>query len=321
MSIQLFQKIGPLYTDSQFKDIKDPCPVFDGEKWHIFGSGGSVIEEHWKILHATAPAMLGPWREESPVILNGLSGVHVAAPGVVYDGGLFHMFVQTDFLATGGTVEYLISNDGVNFYNQGTALHSISDSDEAGIYDPHPAIIGGQKYLVYAATPRIMKTEAFFRSWPDVCLARSQSGTWDGPWERMGKILDHSHIAWHHNQHDHPEYEWGIEGPQLIELPNGKVLLNATCFLPNGKFGTRQRAFFALADTVTGPYITLGPVIDQDLHEWESGENGHAAAILEGFTLYLFYQARSQQNQDHVHHNDWRYGIALFDLSLLIEGT
>ncbi len=48
----------------------------------------------------------------------------------------------------------------------------------------------------------------------------------------------------HHNPRDHEDYEWGIEGAQLVELPDGRVLLNATCFLPTGQRGSRQRVFF-----------------------------------------------------------------------------
>jgi hypothetical protein len=316
----LSKKTGPLYEQSQFKDTKDPCPVFDGTTWHIFGSGGNVREERWKILHAIAPLLEGPWIEGDPVVLEGLTGDHVAAPGVYFDQqqSCFHMFVQTDFLATNGTVEYLTSKDGKVFTRINTALISMPGTEEAGIYDPHPALIKGEKYLVYSGTPRVLKHDHFYISMPDIFLARSTSNSWDGPWKRCGKILDHHSIAEHHNQQDHPEYEWGIEGPQLIELPNGSILLNATCFLPSGKFGTRQRTFFALADTVKGPYRSLGPVIQENLHEWESGENGHAAGVLEGTQLHLFYQARSKSYED-AHANNWRYGIATFDISPLLQ--
>ncbi len=319
--VKLSKKIGPLYAASQFKDTKDPCPVYDGELWHIFGSGGNVREEKWKILHAIAPALEGPWVEDDPVTLIGLTGDHVAAPGVVYDGAThtFHMFIQTDFLATNGTVEYLTSSDGRTFTRVNTALTSIPDTEEAGIYDPHPAVIFEKKYLVYSGTPRVIQNESNFVSKPDIFLAQSKSNTWEGPWDRLGKILDHHAIAEHHNQQDHPEYEWGIEGPQLVELPNKRILLNATCFLPQSRFGTRQRTFFAISENVHGPYKTLGPVIVEDLASWESGENGHAACILDGKNLHLFYQARSGENSGDVHANDWRYGIATFDISPLLK--
>lgn len=315
MSIKPLAKYGPLFTDTQFKDTKDPCPVFDGTTWHIFGSGGSVRDEKWKILHATAPTLNGPWKEVEPAKLIGVEGDHVAAPGVVYDveDRLFHMIVQTDFLAVDGTIEYLTSSDGLTFHKVNTALTPIPDTEEAGLYDPHPAIVGGEKYVVYSGTPRVIHNGVRHVSKPNIFLAKSTSNKWSGPWQRMGKILDHADIAEHHNQVDHPSYEWGIEGPQLIELPSGKILLKATCFLPEGNFGSRQRVFFSIADRVTGPYRTLGPVLTDSLEEWESGENGHAAGFLRDGLLYIFYQARSNKVADDAAANNWRYGIATFD--------
>ena len=45
----------PLFQPKNTEDLKDPCPVFDGEIWHVFGSSGNVKQEKWSILHATAP--------------------------------------------------------------------------------------------------------------------------------------------------------------------------------------------------------------------------------------------------------------------------
>jgi hypothetical protein len=82
MSINPLWKVGPLYTQTQYKDTKDPCPVFDGKEWHIFGSGGSITTETGEILHATAPEISGPWTEQEACQLVGLAGDHVCAPGV-----------------------------------------------------------------------------------------------------------------------------------------------------------------------------------------------------------------------------------------------
>jgi hypothetical protein len=55
--------IGPLYAESRFKDVKDPCVIFDGARWHIYGSGGDVRSEIWMINHAVAPdASENNWR-------------------------------------------------------------------------------------------------------------------------------------------------------------------------------------------------------------------------------------------------------------------
>lgn len=305
-------RFGPILQPATFKDTKDPCPVFDGTKWHLYGSGGESGREVWSILHATADNLNGPWSEEKPVILDGVTGDHVAAPGVITDPDeqLFHMFVQKDFLAVGGTIEHLTSVDGHYFKRLDTPIKPLPNSREAGIYDPHPAQIGKDKYMVYAAADSIFFNGRYFVGRPEIYLAKSESGSWYGPWLRLGRILGHEGVAAHHNQPDDPDYEWGLEGPQLIELPNGKILLSAVCFLPGLSRGSRQRVFFAIADTVTGPYLSLGPILDSQDNDWESGENGHATGVIFDQELFLFYQGRSQSSF-------WRYGIAQVDLNVL----
>jgi hypothetical protein len=289
----------PLFQPQSVEDLKDPCPVFDGTQWHIFGSSGAVTTETWGILHATAPDLYGPWTEH-PVIDLRVKGSGVAAPGVIHESGVFHMFIQTEFMKSGGRCEHAVSNDGFNWVVLKPAIESIPDTGEDGIYDPHPAIIGGQRYLVYSGMPKFSRVPQ-----PDVYLARSQSDSWFGPWKRVGKILDHADVP-HHNGREHPDYEWGIEGAQLVELPDGRVLLNATCFLPEGQRGNRQRVFFAIANEVNGPYVTAGPVLDPG----ESGENGHSTVMINGQQLTLFYQSRVAET-NHL----WRYGLARCDLS------
>jgi hypothetical protein len=315
-----FKKIGPLFTSVHFKDAKDPCIVFDGTVWHLFGSGGSVKKEEWQILHATAPDIVGPWTEMPPAQLIGLSGPRVAAPGVVYDtvGKLFHMVIQEDFIGLGGGVEYLVSSDGNVFTKMNTLLAPMANSDEAGLYDPHFSLIGNKKYLIYSGIPALMTYDRPFTPQPDIYLAESSTALWTGPWKRQKKILSHDHIAWHHNRREHPDYEWGIEGPQLMELPDGSVLLNATCFIEEGKRGTRQRVFFAHAKVPDGPYESFGPVLSDRENEWESGENGHATVHIKDNILYLFYQARSSKNSDPAS-NNWQYGLALYKVEDIIN--
>jgi hypothetical protein len=264
-------------------------------------------------LHAIAPSLQGPWKEEKPAKL-AIQGDHVAAPGVIFDEQekMFHMFVQTEFLDLGGTVEHLISSDGKRFNNIGTVLESLPGTAEAGIYDPHPAIIHGEKYITYSGSNVFEHYEGYNIAKPDIFLAKSIGESWYGPWERLGKILSHNDVE-HHNQLDFEDYEWGLEGSQVIELPNGKVLMNAVCFLPEGIRGTRQRVFFAIADSVTGPYKSLGPILDPAIDAgWGDAENGHAAAIIHDGKLELFYQARAL-NQS------WKYGLASFDWKTLIN--
>jgi hypothetical protein len=292
--IHFFANVFPVLQPDGFDDVKDPCPVFDGALWHLFGSAGTVTTETWKIFHATAPSLDGPWLQQPPIDL-GLAGSGVAAPGVVFENGTFHMFIQTEFMRPGGTCEHLVSPDGFAWRHEGTALTSIPGTAEDGIYDPHPALIGGERYLVYAGMARFSSVPQ-----PDVYLARSRSGSWSGPWDRLGKILDHDEVP-HHNPRSHADYEWGIEGPQLVELPDGRILMNATCFLPEGRRGTRQRVFFAIADSVTGPYRTIGPVLSPA----GEGENGHSTVLVMGDEITLFYQSRVAGTN-----HRWRYGLA-----------
>jgi hypothetical protein len=301
MKIDFKTNVFPLFDPATLDDVKDPCPVFDGHIWHMFGSGGTVSTETWELFHATAKSLEGPWEEQKPVSLP-ISGSGVAAPGVIYEDGVFHMFVQTEFMKSGGRVEQAVSNDGFNWVVLPPAILSVPDTNENGIYDPHPASIGGEKYIVYSAMPKFSKVPQ-----PDVYLARSETGTWFGPWVRVGKILDHDELP-HHNKRDDPDYEWGIEGAQLVELPNGRILLNATCFLPSGPRGSRQRVFFAISDRVEGPYHSVGPVLDPS----QDGENGHSTVLIEGNQLILFYQSRVQTTN-----HRWRYGIATGDIALL----
>ncbi len=308
--------IGPLFDSSRHKDIKDPCICFDGERWHIFGSGGDVCTEEWELLHATAPAIDGPWTEEDPLTLVGFGGPHVAAPSVMYEDGLFHMAVQRDFMDVGGGIEYLTSSDARTFTWQETLI-APEGLHESGLYDPHYAEIRGERYLIYSGIPGSIPTDLPFTPKPDLYLARSMTGLWRGPYQRLGCVLDHDAIAWHHNRLGHPDYEWGIEGPQLLELPDGSVLLNATCFLEEGRRGTRQRVFFALAPSPDGPFVSLGPVLPAQASAWEDGENGHASVILHKDEVYLFYQARGKVHGDPTE-NVWRYGIAVYEASELI---
>ena len=270
---------------------KDPCPVeLDGE-WHLFGTGAHA-GYRYDILHATAANPAGPWRLEQPSRLPDITGTCVAAPGVIADGGRLHMFLQTEYNLFDGVVEHLVSDDrGATFVHHDTALVSVPGTEEAGIYDPHPAELHGRRYLVYSGFAAIGR--------PDLFLARSTSGRWDGPWQRLGCILRHEHVPGH-NQHDDPAYEWGLEGGQLIELPDGQILLNGVCFLGGAPAGGRQRVFFGLATKPTGPFHVTGPVL-HPAHD--VGEVGHAAAVVHDDTLVLFFQERT-------HHGPWHYALA-----------
>jgi hypothetical protein len=276
---------GALYEPTLYPDVKDPSPVFDGTRWHLFGTGCG-LPGGAEVLHCTARALSGPWREEPRAVLCGVDGLrHHCAPGVVAEGERLHLFLQQEFDVLGGHIEHLVSDDGgASFVRTGTALHSDAALGEAGVYDADAARVGGRCYLVYAAMSVVGQ--------PDLYLARSRSHSWDGPWARLGCILDHSRVPCH-NQVGGEDYEWGLEGPQLLELPGGGVLLTAVCFLPDRPPGDRQRLLLALAEEPTGPYVVLGPAV-LPAGPGGSGENGHGTAVLDDDGLIHFvYQERA----------------------------
>lgn len=296
----VLERRGALYRPTRYPDVKDPSVVFDGRLWHVYGTGcggpGGL-----EILHSTAPSLDGPWVELDPVVLVGADVVgSPAAPGVVAEGGRLHMYLQHAFDRLGGHLEHLVCEDGGStFVHAGTALESIPGTAEAGIYDPDPALIGGERYLAYAGMSAVGR--------PDLFVARSESGAWDGPWQRGGRILGHHEVEYH-NQLDDDDYEWGLEGPQLTELPDGTVLLTAVCFLGAHERGSRQRVLFAVADEPTGPYELLGPVIEP---QGGVGENGHGTSVVAGGDVRVVYQERAGEARP------WHYRHAVLSASAL----
>jgi hypothetical protein len=282
----------------RYEEIKDPCLVHDGERWHLYGTGVTA-RDRFEVLHATATTLGAQWRVEPPIALAPtLEGGCLAAPGVIADGGTLHMFLQTDFNLFDGRIEHLCSSDGGNsFAHLSPALRALPGTAEAGIYDPHPARVAGQLYLTYSAFATV--------GMPDVHLARSLSATWDGPWERLGPILCHEQVPFH-NARDCEDYEWGLEGAQLVELPCGRVLLVAVCFLAGGVAGNRQRVFLAAGDDARGPFEPIGP-----LTVGYTGENGHASAAVVGDAVAIVMQERDGEN------SAWRYGIGYVDVAVL----
>lgn len=266
---------------------KDPCVVRFRDAWHLFATGckdGFTYD----VIHAVAQRPGGPWRMLPPSDVVGCRGPALCAPGVVAEGERLHMFVQETYNELGRSIRHLVSDDaGASFHAAGVALTSLPGTSEAGIYDAHPGEVGGARYLVYSGMAKVGE--------PDLHLARSASGTWDGPWERLGTVLAHEQVACH-NPRGCPDYEWGLEGGQVVELPDGRTLLVAVCFLPVGTIGTRQRVVLAVADRPEGPYEVLGPAIEPSVYG-RPGENGHASAVVAGRDLHLFFQHRDGDGQ------------------------
>jgi hypothetical protein len=294
---------GPLLHSRRYPDVKDPSLTFDGERWHLFATGCGM-PGGLEIFHATAPAVEGPWTEHDPPVLDGVDMIaNPAAPGVIADGRVLHLFLQHDFNVLDGALEHLVSLDGgATFTRHDTALRAMPGTGEAGIYDPDPAVVDGEPHLTYAGMSVIGE--------PDLYLARSRSGTWSGPWERLGRILGHEEVEFH-NQVGHDDYEWGLEGPHLVQLPDGRALLTAVCFLHDAGPGHRQRLLLCVADDVVGPYRVIGPVLEPASDPPGEGENGHGGAVVVDDRVQLTYQER------HGDGRPWHIRRASIDIDAL----
>ncbi len=204
-------------------------------------------------------------------------------------------------------------------------MPSLPGTDEAGLFDAHPAIIDGQPLLTYAAMSADLTglrwdwdTYAATVRGPDVFLAESTSGTWNGPWQRRGCILRQEQVPFH-VQPGGADYEWGLEGPQLLSLPGGWVLLTAVAFV-RGRRGTRQRVFLAVSRSPLGPYSILGMTLEPRGDGWESGEVGHATSVTDGDRLWITYQARAASpGPADEGEARWRFGVAWWPLEYVMQ--
>jgi hypothetical protein len=269
-----------LPLEAPYGSLKDPCVVLHRGVWHLFATGckdGFCYD----VVHATASSPAGPWTPHAPSVLVGGDGPSACAPGVVSDGERLHLYLQEAYNELGGAITHLVSeDDGATFVAAGTALRSRPGTSEAGIYDAHPGEVGGAKYLVYAGFAAVGE--------PDLHLARARD--WNGPWERLGVILGHDDVPCH-NARGCEYYEWGLEGGQLAELPDGRSLLLGVCFLPTGEQGARQRAILAVAERPEGPYDLLGPAIEPAAYG-RPGENGHGCVVVHDGYVHLYFQHR-----------------------------
>jgi len=259
-------EIGP----TPYPALKDPCPVLLADGWHLFATG-CRRDGGWDVLHAVAPGLGGPWRLLRPSRVEGVHGDGVCAPGVVADGGRLHLFLQTGFAARGARVEHAVSTDGgATFTRVDTAL----SAGAGGVYDAQPALVAGRHLLVAA---RFAEPGA-----PGLVLAEAPG--WAGPWAER-PLLDLAEVPWQ-AQPGERAFEWGLEGPQLLALPDGGVLLVAVGFR-RARAGRRQRLLLAVAPTPEGPWEVLPPPL-----RTAAGENGHATAVVVGARVELLLQER-----------------------------
>lgn len=276
--VEIASADAPLVTSRFFPELKDPSLTYDGHRYHLYGTG-CLGPHRWGIYHFVSPYLNGPWQELPPCTIDA-KGPQICAPSVVFEAGVFHMFLQTACFELGWPLLQLVSTDGSHFRTEGPAL---APPSATGFYDVEAVHWMGEHYLTYTAMNKV--------GHGDIYLAKSRTNSWFGPWDKAGCILDHIQVPFH-NQHSDRDYEWGLEGAQVIRLNNGRFLLTAVCFLQHGRPGRRQRLFTATADHVQGPYLGSTPVIEPSRDGWDCGENGHGCSWQKGDDIHVFFQAR-----------------------------
>ncbi len=275
---------------SSYAEYKDPCIAWYDREWHLFATGILPNNRfHYQVVHGRRTQLGTHWSAVRPVALARATGPSVCAPGVVSDGELVHLFIQQAYNVLGSSIMHFVSADGgLTFERRPDALQARADTGEAGLYDAHPATVAGSPYLAYSATSVVGQS--------DIHLARAAGDDWNGPWERLGLLIGHADVPWH-NQPGDADYEWGLEGAQLLELPDGRVLLTAVGFLAGHPRGHRQRVFLSLAEKPTGPYRFLGH-LPRPASFGENGENGHATSVVTDGMLFIMFQARQDAEAD-----------------------
>jgi hypothetical protein len=152
----------------------DPCPVFDGKRWHCFGQGEGE-DGRWGIYHSSSLSEYGPWVGHAVIYLLGVAN-STQPPGVIYEDGAFHLFVNA-LSKDGDGFAYFISLDGEQWYSVDTT--SSVKSGHVSVYNPKPVAVDDVKYLIYSDGKS-----------SDRFIAKSKTDTWNGPWLRMGVLPD-----------------------------------------------------------------------------------------------------------------------------------
>ena len=99
-------------------------------------------------------------------------------------------------------------------------------------------------------------------------------------------------------------FEWGLEGFQVMPLPNGLFLCLGVCFLRDEPKDQRERAFIGISEVRTGPYVPLAHLVDpasevsNDISEMgRQVKNGHPSGLIDGDTLIIDYQTRGAYSE------------------------
>ncbi|MEZ0224510.1 MAG: hypothetical protein ACAH83_08155 [Alphaproteobacteria bacterium] len=301
--------------DGEFFQIKDPAVVKlpDGT-YVLYCTLDASYMKPGLVGRFTAAAPEGPWQEEAPAELSGVSGPEVCAPAVVMeekDGKpLFKMYIQTSCFHEDGVIAVATSTDGIHFTAEKTVMTKDDVRGSVSLYDVAVSDIthGGKpaECMVFSAYREI--------GCGDVYISMRDKGA--AAWEQPVLALRQEDVPFH-NKPGSENFEWGLEGAKVVQLADDAYLMAGVCFLDGetSARGTRQRVFFAAASSPLGPFVPMNTPIDPTPYKEGTGENGHPDIIDLGDKLGILYQERAGEGRD----KPWHLRYARADKAALLK--
>lgn len=290
-------------TDTGQFQIKDPTVVAlpDGG-YAMYATLDAAYMKPGLVGRFTAQDPGGPWQEESPAELDGVTGPEVCAPSVVLEARdgkpVFKMYIQTSCFHEDGVIAVATSTDGIHFKAE---PHAMTKDDlpapAISLYDVAVSEVtrGGRECecMVFSAYRSI--------GCGDIYTALREKGT--DHWETPVLALKQEDVPFH-NKPGSENFEWGLEGAKVVQLAEDAYLMIGVCFLDKSKAerGTRQRVFFAASASPGGPFQAMSTPIDPTPYKNGTGENGHPETIDLGEKIGILYQERAGEGEDKPWH-------------------
>jgi hypothetical protein len=301
----------------RYPEMKDPSVVEVNKNQYImYASIGSSLSQKWIIGRFEASNPSGVWKELPPVEFENLDGPEVCAPAIMVDSthheSNWNMYVQTSCFSENGIIALATSKDGQHFIGHENAVMSKDTLEHhphqiVGVYDAgiSEVMVDGESHLclLFSGYRKI--------GCGDIFMTIRKKNAHESSWNTARCILAQEDVPFH-NSPSYEHFEWGLEGAKIIQLSPQCFLLVGVCFLPRPRthIGTRQRVFFAISNSLEGPFIPLGsPFAPQGQNGM--GEHGHPDTLLLGQEMYIYYQERRGDGQP------WYLRLARYDLPQL----
>lgn len=287
-------------TEERFQEIKDPTVVLRPDKsYFMMASVGSSVSQQWRIGRFEAAHPAGPWQELEFADVQGIEGPEVCAPALQLEERdsrlLYKMYVQTSCFREDGIIALAESQDGKTF--RAVSDFAISkdhlparDIPIVGLYDVGISEITheGKEYdcMTFSAYRRV--------GCGDLYASLREKGAPDASWSTPALILKQEDVPFH-NHPESPNFEWGLEGAKIHQIADNAFMMIGVCFLEKGlhEIGTRQRVFFAAAESPLGPFRPVTTPIPPTRYDIGEGENGHPDTVDLGEHIGILYQERA----------------------------